>query len=99
MSQVTRTSQAEDDLTDLFTQIARQSQTAAARLRAALDRAAKLLSRSPGLGRVRPDLLPNLRSYPVANKYIIYYRATDQGIEIARVLHGARQVDPSMFDD
>ena len=99
MPSVTQTPQAEDDLTDLFTNLGRQSRAAAGRVRVAIDRAAKLLVRSPNLGRTRPDLRAELRSYPVAGKYIIYYRVTDEGIEIARVLHGARQVDASMFED
>jgi toxin ParE1/3/4 len=99
MARATRTDQANDDLADLLTYLGRQSQAAAARARAAIERAARLLARSPGLGRPRPDLWPDLRSYPVLNTYIIYYRETDQGIEIVRVLHGSRQVDPSMFDD
>jgi toxin ParE1/3/4 len=99
MARVTRTQQAEDDLDDLLTQLGRQSRLAAARVRTAIDRAAALLARSPRLGRQRTDLRSDLRSYPVAHKYIIYYRITDEGIELARVFHGARQVDPSMFDD
>lgn len=99
MPQATRTLQADNDIADLLTHLRRLSKPAAARARAAIDRAAKLLAKSPGLGRARPELRTDLYSYPVASKYIIYYRVTDEGIEIARVLHGARQVDASLFDD
>jgi toxin ParE1/3/4 len=99
MSVVARTQQAEDDLKDLFVQLGRQRRGAATKVRAAIDRAAKLLARSPGLGRLRPELRPDIRSYPVLNTYIIFYRAINGGIEIARVLHGARDVTTDMFDD
>jgi toxin ParE1/3/4 len=99
MPEITRTDQAENDLIDLLTAVGRLNASAAARLRGDIDRAAVLLANSPGLGRSRPDLRPDLRSYPVARKYVIYFRQTDSGIEIARVVHGSRQVTPDMFDD
>jgi toxin ParE1/3/4 len=35
---------------------------------------------------------PGLRAWPVAS-YVIYYRPTDEGIEVYRVLHGARKAE------
>ncbi|HEX9868974.1 MAG TPA: type II toxin-antitoxin system RelE/ParE family toxin [Candidatus Tectomicrobia bacterium] len=54
-----------------------------------------LVAGQPLLGRLRPDLAPNLRSFPVGN-YVMCYRPIDNGIEVARVLHGARDID-SLF--
>jgi toxin ParE1/3/4 len=51
-----------------------------------------LLAGQPLLGRLRPELAPNLRSFPVDN-HVIFYRPIDHGIEVARVLHGARDID------
>jgi toxin ParE1/3/4 len=60
----------------------------------------KKLARTPGLG--RPRLLPgvkakNLRSWRVADfpKHLIFYRQLpeERGVEIIRVLHGARDLD------
>ena len=56
-----------------------------------------MLARMPGLGRVRHDLLIQMRSFPVG-RYIIFYQATTDGIEVLRVLHGSRDV-PGAFDD
>jgi hypothetical protein len=38
---------------------------------------------APEIGRARPELLANLRSFPVG-----------RGIEVVRVLHGARDLKP-----
>jgi toxin ParE1/3/4 len=52
----------------------------------------KLLAGNPELGRLRDDLMPQLRSFPF-ERYVIFYRATSLGIEVLRVLHGARDVE------
>jgi toxin ParE1/3/4 len=43
--------------------------------------------------RQREELSPRLRSFPVGS-YIIFYRPTQDGVEIARILHGARDFPP-----
>jgi toxin ParE1/3/4 len=45
----------------------------------------------PGLGRNRPDLAEDLKSFPTGN-HVIFYRVVDGGIQILRVLHGARDI-------
>jgi toxin ParE1/3/4 len=47
----------------------------------------------PELGRLREELSPRLRSFPVG-RYVIFYRPMENRIEIARVLHGARDLPP-----
>lgn len=37
-------------------------------------------------------IAPGLRSFPVG-KYLIFYRLIDGGLEIVRVLHGARDIE------
>ncbi len=54
------------------------------------------MAQMPGLGRKRSDLAPDLRGFPIGN-YIIFYRAVPEGIQVNRVLHGARDL-PEMFD-
>ena len=44
------------------------------------------------MGRARPELAADLRSFPVGN-YIIFYRPIEDGVEIVRVLSGARDID------
>ena len=44
----------------------------------------------PGMGVARPDIRPELRTFPVGN-YLILYREIENGAEIVRVVHGARE--------
>ena len=92
MAKVLRTSLAEQDLYDIWSYIARDSLTAADRLLARIDEALAMLLRNPELGEKMDRFRPGLRAWPVAT-YVIYYRAVDEGIEVYRVLHGARQAE------
>ncbi len=51
---------------------------------------------SRNLGKSVEELAPNLRFVPLGN-YLIFYRPTDGGIEIVRLLHGARDVTVDFF--
>ena len=51
-----------------------------------------MLARNPAAGRERPELVSDLRSFLVG-RYILFYRPIDDGVEIVRVLHGARDID------
>lgn len=51
-----------------------------------------LLAHQPELGRTRDDLMSNLRSFRF-ERYIIFYCAITDGVEIIRVLHGMRDVE------
>ena len=51
-----------------------------------------MTQRKPGIGRARPELRPDLRSFAVG-RYVIFYRATREGIEVVRVIHGMRDID------
>ncbi len=46
------------------------------------------LAENPLLGRLRPDIAPELRYFAVG-KYLILYRIVPNGIQIVRVIHGA----------
>ena len=50
------------------------------------------------LGPARPDIAPDLRYFPV-RRYLILYRQITDGIEIVRVVHGARDVPTLMADN
>ena len=45
------------------------------------------------IGRNRSELLDDLRSF-VAGSSSIFYRPTDDGIYILRIIHGARDIGP-----
>jgi toxin ParE1/3/4 len=92
----TRTAQA--DVTSILAYVAEDSPRAAARLLARFERQARKLASAPGIGRSRAELRPGLRS-SVVGSYLIFYRAVPGGIEIARVLHGRRDVDAILAGD
>lgn len=52
----------------------------------ALNRAFKTLAKNPELGRRYDDVYEGLRVYP-SGKHLIFYFATEKGIDIVRVLH------------
>jgi toxin ParE1/3/4 len=88
---------AEADLLDVWNFIANDSFEKADQFLQKIDTQLKMLGSNPGMGRKRDSLVPNLRSFPVGN-YLIFYRPINQGIEIIRVLHGARDIQ-SIFED
>ena len=96
MPAVFRTSQAHADLVEIAFHIAEQNPMAAERWLDHIDAKCQALARMPEIGRKRFDLSPNLRSLAVKN-YVIFYRPIRGGIQVIRVLHGARDI-PSLFD-
>ncbi len=92
MPTVLRTSQAEADLSDIFTYIAEDNLVAAENTLRLIGTKCALLAQTPALGRDRSDLHPRVRSFPVGN-YVIFYRPIADGVEVIRVLHAARDVE------
>jgi toxin ParE1/3/4 len=62
-----------------------------------LDRKFHILAQRPRIGRARDELAEGLRSFPVG-RYVIFYLPLPEGIEIVRVLHGARDLRADLFD-
>ena len=91
MGRIDRTLRADLDYRNIYYYIAQDNPTAAAKFLRKLDQKLLLLSDMPGAGATRPDLGKNVRSWPV-EKYLLLYRPIDGGIELLRVIHGARRV-------
>jgi hypothetical protein len=53
-----------------------------------------LLAENPRLGRLRPEIAPDARAW-IVGRYLVLYRAQDGGIEVVRVVHGAREIERS----
>lgn len=83
---------AEADLTEIYDFIAGDNRSAAGALIDRFERQAETLANNPGIGRARPELQPDMRSFPVG-RYVLLYRPIEGGIEVARVLHGMRDID------
>jgi len=86
-----------DDLAEIWAYIAEDSLRHADAFAAAIDREIRGLARHPLIGRARPELLTNLRSLPFG-RYVVFYLSRKHGIEVVRVLHGARDLR-SLFDE
>jgi toxin ParE1/3/4 len=93
----TLTARAEEDLIEIWTYIAADNPAAADRLLDSLDDVFRRVAANPRLGPVRPDLAEGLR-YFVSGRYLVLYHQVGDAIEMARVIHGARDL-PSLFRD
>ena len=85
------------DLAEIWAHIAEDSPRQADAFAAAIDREIRGLARRPLIGRARPELFTDLRSLPFG-RYVIFYLPSKRGIEVVRVLHGARDLKP-LFDE
>jgi toxin ParE1/3/4 len=92
---IIRSPQAREDLIGIGAYIASYNETAAERLINRIEKRMRLLAKFPHSGTQRPDLAPGLRCVSV-RKYILFFRPIEGGIELVRVLHGARDYE-SLF--
>ncbi len=83
--------------------IGQDAPAAALRFLAAVEATLRILAENPELGPAREfdrSELLGLRFFPVKgfDKYLIFYRPFQRGIEVLRVLHGARDLG-AIFDE
>jgi toxin ParE1/3/4 len=100
---INRKPEAKRDLVEHFVYIGLDNIDAARRYRVAVEDALLKLEAMPGMGRRRESLHPQLRglrSWVVKGfeNYIIFYREVEGGIEVLRVLHGARDIDRALAE-
>ncbi len=92
MPSILITPQAGLDLYEIGLYLAQHSLRAAEKMLMTIDKKCRLLAESPEMGRTREELARGLRSFP-ADPYVIFYKPRHDGIEIIRVLHGARDIE------
>ena len=56
------------------------------------------LALSPGMGRVRADVAPSVRSFPIA-RHVAFYVEGEGGITVLRLLHPSMDVARAFPDD
>lgn len=88
---------ARADLREIHDYIAERDADAALDFVTRLELVCENLATMPEQGRKRDELARGLRSFPVA-RYVIFYRRVASGVEIARVVHGARDIETIMAD-
>jgi toxin ParE1/3/4 len=84
---------ARSDLDEIWFYIAQDNPEAADKFIGTIILRFPKLAAMPSIGRQREELSPRLRSFPVG-RYVIFYRPMENGIEVVRVLHGARDLPP-----
>ncbi|BAZ12375.1 plasmid stabilization system protein [Calothrix sp. NIES-4071] len=92
MSRIVRRPEAKTDLKEIWKYIAAQDKERASNFLKVLDEALQSLAQHPFMGKERPEIMEEIRSFPVKS-YVIFYRPLDNGIEVVRILHGARDIE------
>lgn len=95
---------ADRDLEEQAAYIGRDSLEAAVRFTDAAKAALMRLAEMPRMGSVRETRNPNLKGLrtwriPGFERHLVFYRITDEGIEVVRVLHGARDIPRILEED
>lgn len=88
---------AQKDFDGIFLYIAENNYNAAIKFFEDLAKKFRLLSQNPKLGRLRDSYILGMRSFSYKD-YVIFYFPLEDGIEIYRVIHGARNID-DLFDE
>ncbi len=98
MQQVDLTPLAQADLEEIWSYVGADSEFQADRLLRRMAAKFHHLARNNTLGRPRPELARDCRSFPLGS-YCIYYRPTESGILLLRVLHSARDIGQLGFPE
>lgn len=92
MANVVYAPEAENDISHIVDVIARDNPNAARNWLTKLRGTCDTLSTQPNIGEMRADLgVRGCRSFSFGN-YVLFFRAVENGIEVARVIHGSRDL-------
>ena len=84
---------AEEDLLQIWLYLAIEAdEEAADRFVDQIEEKCRRILRSAKGFRQRPELLPDLRSFPFKT-YVIFYVPTESGIDVIRIIHAARDIE------
>lgn len=88
---VHRTDRAEQDLMEIWSYIAIESPRAADRLLDRIEERTRQLAHLPSSAVARDELGSGIRSL-VVERYLVFYRVSENAVSILRVLHGHRDI-------
>ena len=91
MARVVRSPGAVIDMADIVEYIAVHNVTAARRLLDRFDDLFSQLAQNPEMGQRREELAPSARTMLIGN-YVVVFRPISDGVEVIRVVHGARDM-------
>ncbi|WP_152045593.1 type II toxin-antitoxin system RelE/ParE family toxin [Aureimonas psammosilenae] len=89
---ILRRPKAREDLIEIWSRIAEESEDAADRFFDRVEKILDMLGEHPQAGRSRSEIDAGLRSFPVAN-YVPFYRLADDTLIVTRVISGYRDLD------
>jgi toxin ParE1/3/4 len=83
---------AEKDLIEILDYIARDKPEAALRWVEKIRTTCKIIAENPEIGERRTEFKTGQFRSTLVGKYVVFYRPISDGIEVARVVSGARDV-------
>jgi toxin ParE1/3/4 len=89
---------AREDLTEIVAYIATDSIDAALAISDRLEQSFTILGNNPEAGRERSEIAPDIRSFPTGAN-VILYSASDGGVLVVRLVHGARDLDELLGEE
>lgn len=95
--EIRHTQQARRDLLEIWHYTDQNDPNAADRLLRRIAEKITQISQVPEMGRLRPELSANLRSF-VTGRYIIFYQLEPKILRVVRVMHSARDISPDAFN-
>ncbi len=98
MARVEYSPDAKADLREIWDYVSEDSQLQADRLIERFREKLTYLAKWNTMGRPRPELTAKCRSFPFG-KYCLYFRPLEDGIEVLRVLHSARDIGKIEFSE
>ena len=94
--EVILTPQAREDIKQIATYIKEDSPQSSLAFRHTLENIYEVLLELPEIGTARNFHNPEMKGLRMLPVRLIFYRSTPEGLEIVRVIHGARDL-PSLF--
>lgn len=102
MSTVFKRPVAQSDLAEIWSFIADDSEAQANRFLDVIEHKLQLLAMQPHMGKLRSELMPDLRSFPMG-RYVAFYLVTEvggqSGIDLVRMLHSAMDIGMHDFEE
>ncbi len=93
------TAKAKDDVRDIWYSVASKGdERAADRLISQILEKCRSRARFPETGRLRDEISPGLRSFPVP-PYVVFFRPLEDTILVLRIIHGRRDLKRFAFDE
>lgn len=97
MLRIVFTPTARRDLSDIGAYIAVDHPINAERVLRGIRRHVQALAANPAMGRSRPEVGEEVRSFP-SGTYMIFYRLRRDMLEVLAVVHGARDIRRALGD-